>query len=273
MGAGLLSLARAFWHAGLLSLLMSAAAIPASARADDATIDQLRRVASKRIFFGHQSVGHNLLDGIRDLAREARVELDIVEGGPGFAADGPCIVHSQLGQNTQPLTKLEAFDKAMGAAGSAPAKIAFFKFCYVDFTAETDVEALFARYVKTHDALRQRHPDVTFVHVTVPLTVTQGGIKGYVKNLIGRGAWGERENVKRHEFNELMRARYAGKEPIFDLARVESTWEDGRPNGFERDGKFYPSLVRAYTDDGEHLNERGRRHAARALIALLASLE
>lgn len=246
---------------------------PGVAGAEEGSLaGELRALSQKRIYFGHQSVGNDLLAGIRDLSREANVPIEIVDAAAAGQLAAPRIVHAQLGENTRPLTKLAAFEGAMEQGWAGRSTIAFFKFCYVDIEARTDVRELFSRYVEAHQRLAGRYPDVTWVHVTVPLTVTQGGFKGYVKRLLGRAAAGERENVKRHEFNEFLRARFGGKEPIFDLALVESTWEDGRPNGFEWNGQTYPSLVAAYTEDGGHLDERGRRHAARALIRTLASL-
>ena len=232
--------------------------------------EQLRMLNSKRIFFGHHSVGDNILDGLRELGNEAGVPVRILElaqreGGPG-------VLHARVGENTKPLSKIDGFEHAMGSEQALNLEIAFFKFCYIDFDANTDVDAVFTRYVQMHEKVSLLHPGTRWVHVTVPLTVTQVGLKGYVKNLLGRAASGELENVKRHRFNELLRARFGRKEPIFDLARVEATREDGTLESFERDGRSYPRLVPEYSYDGEHLNEKGRQRAARALIELLASI-
>ena len=77
-------------------------------------------------------------------------------------------------------------------------------------------------------------------------------------------------NSARAEFNALMRARYAGSALLFDLARVQATAGDGvsvatGPQGFE-------ALRAEYTYDGGHLNERGRRHVAVALLNFLAEV-
>ena len=254
----------------LFMSMLIGTATAASASPWGAVAGPLRAVGEKRIFFGHQSVGANILDGLRDLAREHGTTLAIREAnGTG---DGPAIVDARVGENTRPRTKIQAFARMMDEGWAARSDVAFFKFCYVDIDAETDVQALFDEYVRTLADLKRRHPGVTWVHVTVPLTVTQTGLKGWLKNALGKGAWGERENVRRHQFNELLRARFAGKEPIFDLAQVESTTPDGKPHGFERDGRIYPSLVPAYSYDGEHLNETGRKRAAAALVQLLASI-
>lgn len=252
--------------------LVSATPVAALAESSDRLSSQLRRVGERRIYFGHQSVGANVLDGLRDLAREAGVSLLIKEETRDDSLEGPAILEAAIGRNTDPTSKIDAFAKSLDTGAAGRSEIAFFKFCYVDFDSRSDVDAIFQQYVRMHEKAKASHPGVSLVHVTVPLTVTQGGVKGYVKNVLGRVPNGELENVVRHRFNELLRARYGGKEPIFDLARIESTYDDGRTESFERDGSTYPKLVSAYTDDGEHLNVRGRRRVARELVSLLVSL-
>lgn len=254
-----------------LVLLAGTAGAAAAARERGGSLaEDLRAIGQRRVYFGHQSVGGDILAGLRELAREEGVALDIVEAGAG---DAPGLVHEVLGENTRPETKLDAFSRALDRRRDRPPELALLKFCYVDFEAATDVPRLFARYLDHHAALRERFPEVTFVHVTVPLTATQGGVRGFVKRVFGDGAAGERENVRRHQFNELLRARFAGREPIFDLALAESTREDGTPVRFEREGQAYPRLAPEFTHDGGHLNERGRRHVARALVEALARVE
>ena len=62
------------------------------------------------------------------------------------------------------------------------------------------------------------------------------------------------------------------KEPVYDLARMESTFADGKRSSFTKDGKTYHSLVPDYTRDGGHLNETGREIAAEQLLILMAGL-
>ena len=80
------------------------------------------------------------------------------------------------------------------------------------------------------------------------------------------------DNSKRYEFNELLRKEYERKAPVFDLARIESTFPDGRRSLFSKGGTTYYSLVSDYTHDGGHLNEFGRKIVAEQLLILLASL-
>lgn len=227
----------------------------------------LDRVAQRRIFFGHQSVGGNIMQGLGDLAGG---KLTLVEGRSAEALTKPAFVHALVGRNEAPLTKVADFEKALDELGGR-AEIAFFKFCYIDFTASTDVEALFAEYTAALTRLRAKYPQTTFVHVTVPLTTVQGGAKAWVKKLLGNQPWGAKENEVRHRYNELLRTRLAGQ-PLFDLAALESTRADGTLERFELGGTQVPALVAAYSDDGQHLNATGRVRVAAALVSFLAKL-
>jgi hypothetical protein len=231
----------------------------------------LERFAQLRIYFGHQSVGMNLLDGIRMLAKTAGVAVRIVDsptaGGVAIATFG----HAWIGENGKPFLKLRAFERAMGDQ-NAGLDIAFMKFCFLDFTEDTDAKAVFAGYRAAIDELRLKHPGTMFVHVTTPLTDVQGGPKAWVKRLLNRPPYGTIENVRREEYNALLRQAYGGREPIFDLARVESTLPDGAVVTTEWQGKAVPALAPAYTEDGQHLNVAGKLRAGRGLVAVLAAL-
>jgi len=261
--------------AGLsLSLLCALAmALRADPSQDDGLRSDLLRLSQRRIFFGHQSVGMNLLDGVREIAgRYPDVPLRIVETRAGAELPAGTFAHAYMAANGNPDLKLESFNQALSSGIGSAADVALVKFCYVDFSATTDAAGLFARYQATLSALRNRHPRTVFVHVTAPLTTVQGGPKAALKRLLGRPPGGVAENAKREEFNELLRRSYQGKEPVFDLARLESTEPDGRRELHEWNGGKVPALLAAYSDDGGHLNEKARLRFARELIALLAAL-
>jgi hypothetical protein len=234
----------------------------------------LRSVAQKRIYFGHQSVGYNIAEGLEAIARERpALGLRIVESRSPDALRTAAFAHAANGRNHEPLTKIRDFADTLGRDGlGAQADVAFFKFCYVDFQADTDVERVFAEYRETLARLRQAFPSVRFVHVTSPLTVVPSGPKVWLKGLLGKKPWGAEANVVRERFNALVRREYAGKEPLFDLAAVESTRPDGTVEAFRMDGRSHPSLVPAYASDGKHLNDAGARWAAAHLLATLARL-
>ena len=255
----------------MMALLSLAAVTVQSSAADVPLRAQLERVAQRRIYFGHQSVGANLLEGVKQLAESAGVPLRIVEA-PSAAALAPATFgHTFVAENGDPLRKLEGFRKAMGP-GATTVDIALLKFCYVDITADTDAKLLFERYRATIESLQANNPHTTFVHVTLPLTDVQGGPKALVKRMLGRAPYGTVENLRREEYNALMRRTYRGREPLFDLALLESTAPDGAAVKVQWNGVLAPAMSPAYTDDGGHLNAAGKLRAARELVSVLAAI-
>lgn len=229
------------------------------------------RIAQQRIFFGHQSVGVNLLDGVEQLSATAGVPIRVFETPTAKGVETSGFGHTFVAKNGDPFLKLKSFEQAMGQQPTG-LDIALVKFCFVDITADTDVKALFARYRATIDGLKTKNPGTTFVHITAPLTTVQSGFKGTLKKLIGRAPYGALENIRREEYNELLRQAYQGREPIFDLARIESTAPDGTAVTGEWKGSIVPAMAQVYTDDGGHLNAGGRLRAAREFVSILASI-
>jgi len=249
--------------------------VGADARAvdgDSKVRTDLGDVAGRRIYFGHQSVGWNILDGLKKLAAREGMALNVVEAAGPLAVAPGTFAHGNVEENGNPARKLESFGRAMTSGQPSPVDIAFVKFCYVDFGTDTDSAQLFSRYTATLADLKARNPGTTFVHVTTPLTTVQGGPKALLKRTVGRAPGGVRENARREEYNALLRQAYAGREPVFDLAGLESTREDGSKVSVEWSGKHIPVLATEYTDDGGHLNEAGRLRAARELLAVLAAV-
>jgi hypothetical protein len=243
----------------------------AVATADTSLKTDLERIASRRILFGHQSVGANVLEGIQELAQTAGVPLRIVEVSTAASVAPATLGHILVAENGKPLKKLESFETAMGD-NAGDIDVALVKFCFADFSADTDTKALFAKYRAMIERLKAKHPATTFVHVTAPLTDIQSGVKAWVKRLFGRAPYGVLENMRRNEYNELVRSAYEGREPVFDLARIESLGPDGRTVTIEWNGRQIPILDSQYTDDGGHLNPIGRLRAARELVSVLASI-
>jgi hypothetical protein len=77
-------------------------------------------------------------------------------------------------------------------------------------------------------------------------------------------------NIKREQFNTMLRDTYRGK-PVFDLAAFESTYPDGSRESSVHDGRECYAMVPLYaTEGGDHLNAFGRKLAARRLLHVLA---
>ena len=236
----------------------------------------LEKLQQRIIFFGHQSVGNNIIAGIEDLNRE-NTSLNIkIQRIKNFSPlNSPGFYHSDIGKNDYPRTKIDAFVQAMDMGIGKTADIAFFKFCFVDITSSTDVNELFKYYTEKINQIHARYPDLTIVHFTAPLLRrNQPSIKSYIKRLIGKGDgfFDDGHNMARTRFNNLMRERYQGHGPLFDLAMFESTHQDGTRCSWMDGQSNFHSLAPEYTDDGGHLNELGRRYIAEQLLIFLARL-
>ncbi len=231
----------------------------------------LQRVSKMRILFGHQSVGGNLIEGIRQLAGRDRVPVNIAETTTLGAVPPGTLGHLRIGKNGDPEGKFKAFAQAVNLSPQG-ASVSLMKLCYVDFNPVTDAKALFAQYQTTIRGIQSQNPGLTVVHVTAPLTVVQAGPKAWIKRLLGEAPWGMRENQRREEYNTLMRHAYKEREPIFDLALIESTAPDGLQRATEWDGMKVAQLFPGYTDDGSHLNATGQIVAATQLIQFLAQI-
>ena len=143
----------------------------------------LDTVAGTRVFFGHQSVGQDVLNGIREI----------------YAADGrppPTVEDALIGENERPLLKVEDFDARLRAGAAGRVGVAMMKLCYIDITSQTDVGALFGAYRTSLADLERDFPDVAFLHVTVPLT-EPGRLAGLKARLASRRPRGPREREPR----------------------------------------------------------------------------
>jgi len=231
------------------------------------------KLSQKKIYFGHQSVGNNIIEGIRDLMKESPgISLNIVETSNQANFELGIFAHSKVGKNMDPISKINEFETFMNGGLGGKADKAFFKFCYIDINPKTHVEQLFAEYKSKMALLKLNHPKTEFIHVTIPLKVVQTGPRAWIKKLIGRPIGGYADNIKRNQFNNLLRTAYRDKEAVFDLALVESSYSNGYRQKFQYKGSTYYALIPEYSNDGRHLNEVGRKKVAEQLLILLAKL-
>ena len=232
----------------------------------------LQTIENVKIFFGHQSVGFNLMDGVADLMKETgNNKINIIELTAINALPEYYFSHERVGKNREPNTKCNAFAKVLNDEFADSLDIAFLKFCYVDMQADANPKAVFEYYKETIDKIKAAHPNLIIMHLTIPLTKVQSGWKVPLKKVLGKEIDGYRDNIKRAEYNALIK-NYYKDDPIFDLSKVESTYPDGSRESFEMDGKTYYALVPEYTYDGGHLNELGRQIAAKEMIHVLAEI-
>lgn len=219
------------------------------------TTAELQTAATKRVFFGHHSVGWNVLDGVSALYSAAGVS------GPGqeyisshsaviTPASGGVLAHAEAGDNGDPNGKVDDFAAYLRAGVASQVQVAVVKYCYVDIYDDSTVDATFAHYVSVMDGLQAEFPGITFIYATNPLETDSDGA-----------------NRARYRFNQLVRAKYAGTGRLWDIAAIEST----RPDGTRVTGSAYGEAMYAgYTSDGGHLNSAGSKVVAAELLRLIA---
>jgi len=236
--------------------------------------EQKQRLQGLRVYFGHQSVGKNIVHGIQLILQQVpdlqlRVEsLDAAK--PPFAPG--TIVHGKIGKNTEPLSKLHDFIDKLEGGLADQVDVAIIKFCWIDFNRHTDVDALFAEYKKALDELQAAHPNLILVYATVPLKVKQGGPKAWVKKVIGKPLAGTWNNLARERFNAKIRTTYP-PERIFDIARIEATKTNGKEVRFKVGGQPCRALLKEYATDEGHLNDEGAVWVAAEMLRVLSGLQ
>jgi len=220
-------------------------------------------VSEIRTFFAHQSVGGNLLAGVQDLQQRDHVTtLPIVDIGKTSVPSGAVLAHLYVGQNGDPMSKIRGYREALEGGLGDSIDVAAMKFCFWDIQKDTPVAEVFETYSKTIAELQQRFPRITFVHMTVPLFTRDDDWRAGVRRLLSMDVPRTLDNAKRHELSERIRARYAGREPLFDLEAFEAASDQ------ERGG--IPYLRPEYTYDGGHLNESARAAGAAAFLDVVA---
>ncbi|NUP09567.1 MAG: hypothetical protein HOW73_26275 [Polyangiaceae bacterium] len=202
--------------------------------------EDLKRLRGARIFFGHQSVGNNLIDAAKALGygfRHVDSDADFAMAGLGEA---PVL------DNHDPHRKVRSFAELLVEKKVAErADLAGFKLCYVDFESSMKVAGLREAYTAKMDELRAAYPKLRLFHVTPPLTTT-----------------GHAENRARLDFGDWLKTTYGNRDVVVDLAAIESEMPDGKlctSNGVR-------SLCRDYASDSGHLKAEGATRGAKALL-------
>ena len=218
---------------------------------------------SRIIFFAHQSVGENILDGLRQIAAtEGFPAMTVVETSAAATA-GPALWHEKVGQNGDPMSKINGFTQALNAGAGARADVALMKFCFWDIQKDTDVKKVFSAYRDAMTQVSRQFPNLTLLHTTVPLVVEDSDWKASVRRLLRMAVPTDLDNAKREELNQMIRQEYGSRAALFDIAALEQE-APGR-NGV-------PYLAAAYSSDGAHLNDAGRRAVASGLVKSLAAV-
>jgi hypothetical protein len=234
----------------------------------------LETLSGARVFFGHQSVGRYLLQGVADLSKSDDSPLRIVRVDNVDHPDEDTLAglfHTDIGANSNPFGKIDAFSRFLLQPGQPAFDIALLKFCYVDLGGDgvKDPHDLLEQYANSVAELRAVQPRLRLVHVTAPLRADPPGRRTAVKRLLHLSTEEDADNVVRNAYNQELRKRFAG-EPIFDIAEVESTLPDGTRSYFMHNGERIYTLANVYTDDGGHPNAIGRQYVAAAFVRAVA---
>jgi hypothetical protein len=235
-------------------------------------VAQWASIATRTVYFGHQSVGNDVLAGVRSWNDELALGVRVVQTRDRASVAGPALVHFLAGQNGDFASKNAALLRFLDGRASADNPIVLLKYCYVDVHAGTDVRSQFDEYLDTAATIAVDHPDAVLVHTTIPVTSTvEGPLKARAKRFLGRNTL-RAAAVRRHRYNALVRAEFSGREPMFDIALAESTRPDGKRGGFVEGGEDIETLAPEYTSDGGHLNWVGQRAVAASFLNALAEV-
>ncbi|MDY6949730.1 MAG: hypothetical protein SXG53_28975, partial [Pseudomonadota bacterium] len=188
------------------------------------------------VFFGHQSVGADIIRGVSelpDIERRTgpricdRHHMDPNPGAAGAAAAPWVLIHSPVGRNREPLTKLDEFERLAREEFATRVDVALVKFCYVDITAATAVSELFQTYISRMDELANAVPHIRIAHITVPLRTVRPAWRAALGRALGRPDPEVDHNRAREDFNRRLRDTVPPAR-LFDLAALESARLENR---------------------------------------------
>ena len=237
-------------------------------------------LSQKKIFFGHNSVGNNILTGIKHILKEyPNIKIKIITTRHPDDFKEPILGHSWIGSNMEPISKTRAFENIIQGGLGGKVDIAVMKMCYVDITSKTKIKEVFFDYQQKLSKMEVLFPEIKFIHMTVPLTSKPEGIqfivqkgKNIIKKIIGRPVFNYKDNINRNTMNDMYREAYDDNTSLFDLALLESV-ENKKESVYIKNDIKIRTLTKKYTDDGGHLNIEGSKQIAEQFLIFLANLE
>jgi hypothetical protein len=228
-------------------------------------------IAQRTIYFGHQSVGTSVCAGVEELSQAHGMPLQVVRTRDPEAFPGPAFVHFLAGRHRDYASKNASLLRLLESSTRARDPIVLLKYCHGDISSFHESTMLFDAYCETVDAIRFEHPDVTLIHATIPLVTTIESLRERAKRYMGRPTARE-SAIARHRYNELVRNEFGLSEPIFDVARIQSTGVGGTRAGFNADGTVIEtSAVENTSDGGSDLSASCRIAAAESLLEVIST--
>lgn len=233
---------------------------------------QLETVSRSRVFFAHQSVGQNLLDAVPSVYAASNLAApNLINDAAEVSTPHGFILDEVIGTNGDPLGKLAAFDRKLRSGLGETLDVAMVKLCYMDFDAQTDVNAIFDSYKQTMAGLAHDYPRVRFVYTTVPLMADRDLI-GRLKALFGRAQeFDPAHNAARERYNALIRAEFGTTGRLFDIAAVEAAGDGNTLRFRSSAGGEFLAMDPALSSDGGHLNSDGAVLVASNWLSVVAT--
>lgn len=220
----------------------------------------VRAALGKRVFFGHQSIGGQVMKGVTAFTRQAGLGTPTYPDptATSLPRTGGLFAQSHVGRNGQPFDKLADFDRILRSGVGSQIDVAVFKFCYADIRTRTnDPVAVFNAYRSTMSALERDFPNVTFIYATEPIVMAANSDAP--------------NNIPRGVFNNLVRAEYGATGRIWDIAAIQSTTFDGTRVLGTYQGQTFEALNPAFAaPDQRHIYGAGETAAAGPLLELIA---
>ncbi len=177
--------------------------------------DAWKNLSRKRIYFAHQSVGNNIIQGIFDIViANYAIELSIKERVIDEESGSPVFLHSKIGENGHPIKKIDDFKNVIQDTVGKDIDIAVLKLCFWDIRKDTDINEVFTKYKCNIGELKKEYPHIKFIHCTVPLMKHTNTLIAKIKRLLNITIFSDLDNIKRNEFNELILREYGGGECI-----------------------------------------------------------
>jgi hypothetical protein len=233
-------------------------------------MEQAEQLKSKRFLFAHMSVGENIIEGLEKIKSWYRMLTDfqILSLEMRRKKIVPAFYHIKLGSNGDPEIKCKKFINILDKHyPEYNFDIVLFKFCYVDINRKTDVASIFKVYQNMVDQINKQYPDLRMIHITCPLTAHYRTVKQRIRGYL----FGDQANINRNFYNQLIHDAYGDKDQIFDLADAESAIQGNKRAVFEYKNEHYNYLAKTNTNDGRHLNEKGKVQAAGEIIQTLST--
>lgn len=239
----------------------------------NSSINSIKLFQNTNVYFGHKSVGKNVIEGIKEIAQANSISnLSILKLDEDEKLTQNYFVHSSIGKNGDPISKIEEFRKNIELLINENLKVAMMKFCFADFDINSDINGIFQRYVTEIDSIKNDYPDLFIIHFTVPLKAEKsflGKLKAFAKGESNKNFY---DNLARNKYNDLIYSNFSA-DNIFDIAKIESTYPDGEREIKNLKGNQCYFMINEYSRDGSHLNEIGQKLVAKELINHIAKIK